>query len=87
MAAKSSVYNCRAVRAHWCEGCLCNPASTPVYIGMKMQSVIVPFLGIFPRRICSVSGMQGARHAPQIIECKDEPCLCVTSGQIKVSLT
>lgn len=69
------------------EGCLCNPASAPVYIGMKMQSVIVSFPDIFPRRICSVSGMQGARHAPQIIECKDELCLCVTSGQIKVSLT
>lgn len=59
------------------EGCLCNPACAPVYIGMKMQSVILLFPGIFPRRICSVSSMQGARRAPQITECKDEPCLCV----------
>lgn len=77
MAAKSSVCNCRVITAHWCEGCLCDPASAPVYIGMKMQSVIVSFPGIFPRRICSVPGMQGARRAPQITECKDELCLCV----------
>lgn len=41
MAAKSSVYHCRAVTTYQCEDCLCNPASAPVYIGMKMQSVIV----------------------------------------------
>lgn len=47
MAAKASVYNCRAVTMHQCEDCLCNPASAPVYMGMKMQSVIVLLPVIF----------------------------------------
>lgn len=47
MAAKLSVCNCRAVTTYQYENCLCNPASAPVYIGMKMQSVIVSLLDIF----------------------------------------
>lgn len=30
-----------------CEDCLCNPASALVYVGMKMQSVIVSLQDIF----------------------------------------
>lgn len=47
MAAKSNVYNCGAVMTYQCEDCLCNPASAPVYIGMKMQSVTVSLPDIF----------------------------------------
>lgn len=87
MAAKSSVYHCRAVTTYQCEDCLCNPASAPVYIGMKMQSVIVSLPDFYPCRICSVFGTQRAQRTLQIIQCDGELCVCATSGQIKVSLT